>query len=204
GGPRYGGAPRAPPPVPRDVGPPPVEPVGDGPGQRAKDQRRQQRSEPDAADRRALRRLTVAGQVVGQRADREEAQPVPQAGQGERDPQPAEGPDGQHTTPAPAQRGCKVHGVRVSADRPRVPAAAKIRRRLPVNPSRVPPSLTSSWPVLRPISWPNAAVLSARAGPMTAPRTRARRTGRGTRRPSPAAQAPGPGARPVARPRAAA
>ena len=54
--------------------------------------------------------------VGGQRGEREQAQPVPQAGQGQRDPQPPEGPDGQHAVPAAAQRGCKVHGVRVSAD----------------------------------------------------------------------------------------
>ncbi len=122
-----------------------VEAVGDGPGQRAEDQRGQQRDQPDAADRRALRhrrtlrRPPVPGQIVRQCGDREQAQPVPQAGKGQRDPQPPEGPDGEHAGPAVAQRGCKVHGVRVSADRSPVPAPARIHSAATGNTASVPP-----------------------------------------------------------------
>ena len=104
---------------------PPVEPVGHGARQRAEQQVRQQRGDPDAADRDASGRGVaggedarvrglVAGQRIGQRGQREQAQPVPQAGQRRRYPDPPEWLDGQHTFVVLPQLGPKAHYARLS------------------------------------------------------------------------------------------
>ncbi len=122
---------------------PAVELVGDRPGQRPEDQGRQQGGQPDAADRDGA---PAAAEVIGENREGQQAQPVPEAGQRQGDPQPAERPDRQHAAPALAQRGPNVHCASVSATPP-------------------PASSPRAWPA--PAAWPppSAAVRLGRGRP---------------------------------------
>ncbi len=90
---------------------PAVEFVGHRSRQRPEDQPGQQRGQPDPADR--VGAVLRAADLGRQRRERQQAQPVPEAGQRERDPQAAERRDRQHASATAAQRGSKVHCARV-------------------------------------------------------------------------------------------
>ena len=112
---------------------PAVQPVRQRPGQRPEQQRGQQRGQPHPADGRALGRQAAGGKRRRQHGERDDAQPVTEAGQRQRDPQPPERLDGKNAwltgmmapggavpelPPAGAVLswcGAEVHGVRVSA-----------------------------------------------------------------------------------------
>ena len=60
---------------------PAVEPVREGPGQRAEHQRGEQRGQPEAAESGVLLyEPVVFRQFAGQRQQRQQAQPVPETG----------------------------------------------------------------------------------------------------------------------------
>src|SRR5260370_33292860 len=77
-----------------------MEAVGGRAGEGAEQERGQQRGDPDARDRVTLgRHASALGDLECQRGERENAEPIPQAGQRERDPQPAERLYAQHAAP---------------------------------------------------------------------------------------------------------
>jgi hypothetical protein len=83
-----------------DQVPAPVQPVGDVPGERPDHDGGQHPQEEHPGDREVLLGVTVTGELAGERGQREQPQPVTQAGKAEADPESAERAQAQH----PGQR----------------------------------------------------------------------------------------------------
>ena len=144
----------------------PVEPVGEHPGQRAEQDRRQQLDDEHAAQRVVLR-LVAVRQAGGERGGGEQPEPVTEAGQRGRVPEPAERGHAQHT----ADRGDRGHGRR--------------RRRHGRLADRYPLDGRADWPhgtapllTVTRCFWPRAAAIAVRRQARRAARGRACRAGR--------------------------